>query len=151
MYLTMHLGAMLPHRTVLLIEGATIPASHPTLNFLVSTDSICPHRCLAAPNIVSGLIRRQSSWDPTRRLRTVNTRIDRLACVLRHLHVPASPCPSSTTAAVYTSTMASVCKVCQDPLVIAIEPDSDDECQAVEEIQNVPDDLEMPCGCHFHW
>ncbi|KAF6821773.1 hypothetical protein CMUS01_11352 [Colletotrichum musicola] len=47
--------------------------------------------------------------------------------------------------------MASVCKVCQDPLVIAIEPDSDDECQAVEEIQNVPDDLEMPCGCHFHW
>ncbi|KAF4819067.1 hypothetical protein CGCTS75_v011801 [Colletotrichum tropicale] len=47
--------------------------------------------------------------------------------------------------------MAAVCKACQDPLVISIEPDSEDEGQGTEETQNVPDDLELPCGCHFHW
>ncbi|WYZ42040.1 hypothetical protein EsH8_V_000935 [Colletotrichum jinshuiense] len=47
--------------------------------------------------------------------------------------------------------MAAVCKACEDPLVISIEPDSEDEGQAGDEPQNVPDDLELPCGCHFHW
>ncbi|OLN86347.1 hypothetical protein CCHL11_09352 [Colletotrichum chlorophyti] len=47
--------------------------------------------------------------------------------------------------------MAAVCKSCEEPLVIGIEPDSDDEGQTTQETQNVPDDLELPCGCHFHW
>ncbi|OHW99743.1 ring finger-like protein [Colletotrichum incanum] len=47
--------------------------------------------------------------------------------------------------------MAAVCRACEDPLVIVLEPESDDEGQTVEDPQNVPDDLELPCGCHFHW
>ncbi|OHF01494.1 hypothetical protein CORC01_03250 [Colletotrichum orchidophilum] len=48
--------------------------------------------------------------------------------------------------------MAAVCKACEDPLIITIDPDSEDEDnQAGDEPQNVPDDLELPCGCHFHW
>ncbi|KAI0151270.1 hypothetical protein BJ166DRAFT_386676 [Pestalotiopsis sp. NC0098] len=40
--------------------------------------------------------------------------------------------------------MAS-CKECEEPLLLEIE---DDESGAV---QAFPDDLELPCGCHFHW
>lgn len=48
--------------------------------------------------------------------------------------------------------MAAVCKACEDPLIITIDPDSEDEDnQTGDEPQNVPDDLELPCGCHFHW
>ncbi|TQN72012.1 hypothetical protein CSHISOI_03525 [Colletotrichum shisoi] len=47
--------------------------------------------------------------------------------------------------------MAAVCKACEDPLVIVLEPESDDEGYTAEDPQNVPDDLELPCGCHFHW
>ncbi|GJC85304.1 hypothetical protein ColLi_08142 [Colletotrichum liriopes] len=47
--------------------------------------------------------------------------------------------------------MAAVCKACEEPLVIVLEPESDDEGQTVDDPQNVPDDLELPCGCHFHW
>lgn len=39
-----------------------------------------------------------------------------------------------------------------------IEPDDEDEdvsmtasSSAAVEIQTVPDDVELPCGCHFHW
>ncbi|KAK2021162.1 hypothetical protein LX32DRAFT_646680 [Colletotrichum zoysiae] len=47
---------------------------------------------------------------------------------------------------------AAVCKACEDPLVIVLEPESDDEeSHAVDDTQTVPDDLELPCGCHFHW
>ncbi|KAK1673802.1 hypothetical protein BDP55DRAFT_730285 [Colletotrichum godetiae] len=48
--------------------------------------------------------------------------------------------------------MAAACKACEDPLIITIDPDSEDEDnQTGDEPQNVPDDLELPCGCHFHW
>ncbi len=44
-----------------------------------------------------------------------------------------------------TSAMA-ICKACQDPLVIEVHAeDSDDEAETTT------DDLELPCGCHFHW
>lgn len=36
--------------------------------------------------------------------------------------------------------MASPCVACHEPLVF---PNED----GVE----VPDDLQLPCGCHFHW
>lgn len=37
----------------------------------------------------------------------------------------------------------AACKLCEDPLVFQIEDgDGADE---------VPDDLELECGCHFHW
>lgn len=39
----------------------------------------------------------------------------------------------------------AVCKACEDPLVFqTAEEDNDNE-------QTVPDDLELQCGCHFHW
>ncbi|KAK1990471.1 hypothetical protein LX36DRAFT_405589 [Colletotrichum falcatum] len=40
---------------------------------------------------------------------------------------------------------------CEDPLVIVLEPESDEEGQTIDDAQTVPDDLELPCGCHFHW
>ncbi|KAM0334005.1 hypothetical protein ACHAQA_001025 [Verticillium albo-atrum] len=43
--------------------------------------------------------------------------------------------------------MAYHCKDCHDPLVLELGPDSDGE----EEATTVPDDLELRCGCHFHW
>lgn len=40
----------------------------------------------------------------------------------------------------------AACKACNEPLLVAIgAEDSDDE------EQTVPDDLELTCGCHFHW
>lgn len=37
--------------------------------------------------------------------------------------------------------------------MLDVEPDIDDEdADSVEpQSQAVPDDLELPCGCHFHW
>ncbi|CRK48154.1 hypothetical protein BN1723_001411 [Verticillium longisporum] len=43
--------------------------------------------------------------------------------------------------------MSYHCKECNDPLVLELGPDSDGE----EEATTVPDDLELRCGCHFHW
>lgn len=39
----------------------------------------------------------------------------------------------------------ATCKTCEDPLVLEVEDDD------TGESQSVPDDLELPCGCHFHW
>ncbi|KAI1500840.1 hypothetical protein F5X99DRAFT_384594 [Biscogniauxia marginata] len=41
----------------------------------------------------------------------------------------------------------AVCKACEDPLVLEVG----DEEGANDGPQSVPDDLELPCGCHFHW
>ncbi|KAF2001351.1 hypothetical protein P154DRAFT_521751 [Amniculicola lignicola CBS 123094] len=56
----------------------------------------------------------------------------------------------------------SVCVTCKDPLVIEIEPDSDEDVSMEEsgpssgkarapEPETVPDDVHLNCGCHFHW
>ncbi|KAM7221286.1 hypothetical protein V8F06_003254 [Rhypophila decipiens] len=42
----------------------------------------------------------------------------------------------------------ATCKACNDPLFLSLDPeDSGDEGQA----ETVPDDLLLPCSCHFHW
>ncbi|KAH7324444.1 hypothetical protein B0I35DRAFT_348096 [Stachybotrys elegans] len=41
----------------------------------------------------------------------------------------------------------SLCKACEEPLVIRIDEDEAGDAAA----DTVPDDLELPCGCHFHW
>lgn len=68
---------------------------------------------------------------------------------------------------------SSLCVSCQDPLVLSIEPDSDLEEEEAEEkdaekflkstgqstpsssvagvLDAFPDDVELGCGCHFHW
>ncbi|KAI5861250.1 hypothetical protein GGS23DRAFT_598774 [Durotheca rogersii] len=38
------------------------------------------------------------------------------------------------------------CSACREPLVLQVNDGDEDE-----EPQVVPDDLEAPCGCHFHW
>ncbi|KAG8158577.1 hypothetical protein KVR01_011699 [Diaporthe batatas] len=43
-----------------------------------------------------------------------------------------------------SSSSTPLCKVCEDPLVT--QPDEDDAGEAP-----APDDLELPCGCHYHW
>ncbi|KAL5585079.1 hypothetical protein FOVSG1_014468 [Fusarium oxysporum f. sp. vasinfectum] len=50
----------------------------------------------------------------------------------------------------------ALCKVCEETLVLRLDPeeDVDDEAGAAgpsTSDSSVPDDLELPCGCHFHW
>ncbi|KAI1845132.1 hypothetical protein JX265_002783 [Neoarthrinium moseri] len=39
----------------------------------------------------------------------------------------------------------AACKDCEEPLLLEVE---DDE---TGQTQSIPDDLELPCGCHYHW
>ncbi|KAI0540475.1 hypothetical protein GGR58DRAFT_131245 [Xylaria digitata] len=41
----------------------------------------------------------------------------------------------------------STCKICEDPLVVEVEDEDGEDAGP----QTVPDDLELSCGCHFHW
>ena len=47
------------------------------------------------------------------------------------------------------------CAACEEALLLTIEPDSDDEVyangKAQQGAESVPDDVELSCGCHFHW
>ncbi|KAB5539354.1 hypothetical protein GE09DRAFT_315811 [Coniochaeta sp. 2T2.1] len=64
------------------------------------------------------------------------------------------------------------CVACHDPLVMQVDPDSDNEsdsghdhshfhshagasssssAQQQQREETVPDDLQLPCGCHYHW
>ncbi|EXJ95537.1 hypothetical protein A1O1_00659 [Capronia coronata CBS 617.96] len=45
-----------------------------------------------------------------------------------------------------------VCCSCHEPLLIDIEPDSDvEDSKAAAQVHSVPDDVELSCGCHYHW
>ncbi|KAL8744074.1 MAG: hypothetical protein Q9190_003635 [Brigantiaea leucoxantha] len=52
-----------------------------------------------------------------------------------------------------------ICKACQNPLTIEIDPEDDDDfAMAGRSISTgqagaitVPDDVGLQCGCHFHW
>lgn len=44
----------------------------------------------------------------------------------------------------------SVCKECDETLVLRLDLDEDSKSEP-EHVNSVPDDLELPCGCHFHW
>lgn len=62
-----------------------------------------------------------------------------------------------------SSSAASVCAKCEKPLVVHIEPDSEDEQDDVpmgggnaseayqQQTTTVPDDVQLSCGDHFHW
>ncbi|KAJ8108446.1 hypothetical protein ONZ43_g6423 [Nemania bipapillata] len=41
----------------------------------------------------------------------------------------------------------SICTICEDPLVVEVEDEEGENASP----QTVPDDLELGCGCHFHW
>lgn len=53
----------------------------------------------------------------------------------------------------------TTCAVCQTPLTLEIERDEDDKDQttciaepsSLQRHHTVPDDVELACGCHFHW
>ncbi|KAK7754011.1 hypothetical protein SLS62_004110 [Diatrype stigma] len=46
----------------------------------------------------------------------------------------------------------TTCKACDDPLILEIQDDDEDTGAGSSSApQSVPDDLELPCGCHFHW
>ncbi|KAL6241361.1 hypothetical protein RBB50_011625 [Rhinocladiella similis] len=47
---------------------------------------------------------------------------------------------------------AQICSSCQESLFIEIEPDSDvEDSKAAAQVVSVPDDVELSCGCHYHW
>ncbi|KAM4065933.1 zinc finger domain-containing protein [Hirsutella rhossiliensis] len=41
----------------------------------------------------------------------------------------------------------SRCKACDEPLVLGVDDDQGDDASP----DTVPDDLQLGCGCHFHW
>jgi len=54
----------------------------------------------------------------------------------------------------------SVCVACNKPLEVEIERDDDEEYETgasssgkgpAAEPETVPDDVQLNCGCHFHW
>ncbi|KAH6617329.1 hypothetical protein F5144DRAFT_660379 [Chaetomium tenue] len=44
--------------------------------------------------------------------------------------------------------MTETCKACHDPLSLTLDPE---DSGAEDSEQTVPDDVLLPCGCHFHW
>lgn len=40
----------------------------------------------------------------------------------------------------------ATCKACNDPLLLTLDPE-----ESGDEETSVPDDLLLPCSCHFHW
>ena len=44
-----------------------------------------------------------------------------------------------------------LCSSCHERLVIEVEPDSDVEDGTSAGHESVPDDVELSCGCHYHW
>ncbi|KEF60260.1 uncharacterized protein A1O9_05110 [Exophiala aquamarina CBS 119918] len=45
-----------------------------------------------------------------------------------------------------------LCSTCDEPLLIEVEADSDVEnSKAAAKVHTIPDDLELSCGCHYHW
>ena len=49
--------------------------------------------------------------------------------------------------------MANLCANCHESLLTQIEADSDveDSKTSANELESVPDDVELSCGCHYHW
>ena len=46
----------------------------------------------------------------------------------------------------------ATCKACDDLLILSLDPeDADSGDEGRQESETVPDDLELPCSCHFHW
>lgn len=62
----------------------------------------------------------------------------------------------SLTIPLHFDSMTS-CATCKQPLVIEVEPDEEDQpdqgngSTSIEQVHTVPDDVQMNCGCHFHW
>ncbi|EAQ84616.1 hypothetical protein CHGG_08630 [Chaetomium globosum CBS 148.51] len=44
--------------------------------------------------------------------------------------------------------MTETCKACHDPLSLTLDPE---DSGAEDSEETVPDDVLLPCGCHFHW
>jgi hypothetical protein len=44
-----------------------------------------------------------------------------------------------------------LCSSCHERLVIEVEPDSDVEEGTSAVYESVLDDIELSCGCHYHW
>ena len=52
--------------------------------------------------------------------------------------------------------MSDTCAACQEPLLVLLQSDSEDEEVSTSKNtagdgDSVPDDVELTCGCHFHW
>lgn len=54
----------------------------------------------------------------------------------------------------------SACVSCNQPLVLELEPEHEEDVQMQNSSsgkapaaapETVPDDVELNCGCHFHW
>ena len=48
------------------------------------------------------------------------------------------------------SSSSAACVSCQLPLTLQVEHD-EEGVESMEEAGEVDDDLQVQCGCHFHW
>ncbi|KAK3682183.1 hypothetical protein B0T22DRAFT_278694 [Podospora appendiculata] len=45
----------------------------------------------------------------------------------------------------------ATCKACNEPLLLTLDPEDDNDHQHQKQPTVIPDDLHLPCNCHFHW
>ena len=58
----------------------------------------------------------------------------------------------SKKARLRTITMSGNCAACDEPLLVLVESDSEaEDSKNAAAPETVPDDVELGCGCHFHW
>ena len=73
---------------------------------------------------------------------------------------PTKICETDTDLETTQIAIMSVCVACNNPLEVEIERDEDEEYDTgassskkapVAAPETYPDDVQMTCGCHFHW
>ncbi|KAK5946133.1 hypothetical protein PMZ80_000273 [Knufia obscura] len=47
--------------------------------------------------------------------------------------------------------MSGNCAACEEPLLVLVDSDSEEDSKDAATPESVPDDVELNCGCHFHW
>lgn len=53
--------------------------------------------------------------------------------------------------------MMKICSTCQNPLTVLVNPEDEHDSDLIDTSSStnhsfmVDDDVELQCGCHFHW
>jgi len=48
--------------------------------------------------------------------------------------------------------MSGNCATCEEPLLVFVDSDSEaEDSKNAATPETIPDDIELTCGCHFHW
>lgn len=47
--------------------------------------------------------------------------------------------------------MSGICAACEETLFVLLEDSDEEDSKAIGNVDSVLDDVELGCGCHFHW